>query len=161
MLSGSIFGSQSLCSSSHLGQGIGFSCCGIPLPSIDILLDHYEGHHSQQKESGAQDATALTSSELDAEVMELGVPLEAMELEVPLAAMELEVPLAAMELSPGEQELDLNRRLFRIGLLEEITSKIQGEVEPYVAGEDRPLGEEMSWRKVYIDGLLELLGTLF
>lgn len=148
MLEGSIFsfGSQSLCLSSHLGQGIEFSCCGIPLPSINILLEHYEGHHSQQKGSGAQDATALTSSELDAEVMELEVPLE---------AMELEVPLAAMELSPGEQELDLNRRLLRIGLLEEIASKMRGDVEPYVAGE-----EEIRWRKVRMDGLLELLGAL-
>lgn len=139
MLSGSVFsfGSQSLCSSSHLGQGIGFSCCGTPLPSIDILLDHFEGHHSQQKGSGAQGATAPTSSEFNAEV-------------------ELEVPLAAMELSPEELELDLDRMLRRIGLLEEIASKARGEVESYVLVEaqvgDDQLLEEMMWRKVRIDG---------
>lgn len=90
-----------------------------------VLLDHFEGYHSQQKGSGAQGATGPTSSELDAEVMELEAPLE---------AMELEVPLEVMGLSPGKLELDLNRMLLRIGLLEEMASKMRGEVEPYVVG---------------------------
>lgn len=42
-----------------MGQDIGLSCCGTPLPSIPLFFDHFEGHHARQKWLATHDATAF------------------------------------------------------------------------------------------------------